>query len=50
MTPEGDDEPEQVINKMEVVRVGDAFGFDDEETLERMNNFLNLLPLVWVLS
>ena len=40
---------QKVINKIEIDWVGDAFGFYNEETLKRVNYFLNLLPLIRVL-
>jgi len=50
MASEGNDKSKQVVNEREVARVGDAFGLNNEQTLERVNNFLNLLPLVRILS
>ena len=43
---ESDDEPEEVVEVGEVDRVGDAFGLDHQQTLEGVDYFLNLFPLV----
>lgn len=50
MAPEGDNEPEEVVDEGEVGGVGDAFGFYDQQALERVDYFLNLLPLVRVFA
>lgn len=47
---EGDDHAHELIEVGVVVGVGDAARFDDEEALEGMDYFLNLLPLVGTLA
>ena len=43
---EGDDKSHKVVDMGKVERVCHAFRFDDEQTLEGVDNFLNLFPLV----
>jgi len=47
---EGDDKSQQVVDQIEITRVGDALGLDNQQTLKRVYNFLNLLPLVRVFA
>jgi hypothetical protein len=49
MTTKCNNKPQEVINKTEVGWISDAFWFYNEQTLKRMNYFLNLFPLIRVL-
>ena len=49
MDTKAKDHSEELIEIAEVLRVGDAFGLDNEEALEGMNDFLNFFPLVGVM-
>ena len=40
---------EKIVNKSVILTVDDTFGLNNQKTLKRMNNFLNLFPLVRVL-
>lgn len=42
----GDDEAQELVEVKVALRVGDALGFDDEQALEGVYYFLNMLPLV----
>jgi hypothetical protein len=47
---EGDDHAHELIEVRVVLGVGDAARFNDEQALEGVDYFLNLLPLVGVLA
>jgi hypothetical protein len=48
--PKGYDHTHELIEVCVILGVCDALGFDDEQALERMYDFLNLLPLVRVFA
>ena len=41
---------QKVIYETEIYRISDTLGFNHQQALKRMDYFLNLLPLIWVLS
>ena len=48
MQAKGDQQTQEVVEVRIVVRVGDALGLNHQQTLERVDDLLNLLPTLTI--